>query len=101
MQVIMVVMDHCFNMQSNLNGGSLPVMVTMQLDMTQQENDHGLLRFVLHHGMNKDVKEIQTNGEYTNIAYNDIDITKKYRMAFAVFQDPFERHHGDKWCELL
>lgn len=60
--------------------------ITMELDLTQQNNDHGILRFIFHHPPNKEIDIIQTDGKYTNIAYETIDVSKQYRLAVDVWE---------------
>ena len=61
-----------------------PLIMTMELDLTQKENENGVLRFYVHHKAKKDVDKIRTDGAYSTIAWNDIDINKKYRVAFGL-----------------
>ena len=75
-----------------------PVIITMQLDMTQTENKNGILKYIIHNEMREDIKQIRTDGEYTNIAYDNIDINNKYRLAFAISNN--EADTG-AWCELV
>ena len=69
-------------------------LITMELDMTQTAG--GILKFVIHNEPNKKVNQIRTDGAYTNIAFDDIDITKQYRFSFC-----FGRSGCDKWIELV
>ena len=60
------------------------LIITMELDMTQIENENGVLKYIIHNKpRDKDV-DIKTDGTYTNIAYDNIDINQKYRLAFAI-----------------
>ena len=71
----------------------------MELDITPKENKkHAILRYILHHEPKTDVNLIRTDGVYTNIAYDNVDINRKYRMVFGVSTGP---NVPVKWCELL
>ena len=75
-----------------------PVVITMQLDMTQTENENGILKYIIHNEIKEDIKHIRTDGEYTNIAYNNININDKYRLAFAISNNKFDT---GAWCQLV
>ena len=62
-------------------------LITMTLDMTQQNSRHGIFSYKFHMKPNEDVEQIETNGKYTTIARDDIDIDRKYRIAFSVNAD--------------
>ena len=59
------------------------VVVTMELDMTQKEDKNAILTYINHNETKEYVKEMRTDGEFTNIAWNDIDFNKKCRLAVA------------------
>ena len=59
-------------------------MITMELDMTQTQSESGVLKYILHNKPKDDIKQIRTDGEFTNIAYNNIDIDNKYRLALVL-----------------
>ena len=65
---------------------SRPLIITMELDMTQKEGDHGKLKYIVHNETKKGIEMIRTDGEYTNIAFDIIDVDKKYRFAFGISQ---------------
>lgn len=73
----------------------LPFIITMELDMTQIANDNGVLRYFFHERA-EDVKKIWTDGKYTNIAFDDIDINGEYMLAVGV-----STSEPDRWIELL
>ena len=61
---------------------------TMTLDMTQRNSDHGIFSFEFDSNIMKqeeDVKEVRTDGIYTTAAWSNIDIDRKYRVAFSIF----------------
>ena len=62
-----------------------PIIVVMELDLTQNENENGILRYSFPEESTVDGSDVKTNGEYTNIAYDNIDITKAYRAAVAIY----------------
>ena len=70
--------------------------ITMTLDMTQEKGEHGILSFEYHMKPKDYINEIKTDGKYTNIAWDNIDIDKKYRIAFSIFNTA-----ADKVIELL
>ncbi len=55
-------------------------LVTMELDLTQEKNEHGILSFIMHSKVNGGIDISQ----YSNILYDDIDINKKWRAAIAI-----------------
>ena len=57
--------------------------ITMQLDMTQQISDKGLLFCSIHSKTKSDIKEVRTDGQYSNVLY-EVDINKKWRAAVAI-----------------
>ena len=65
---------------------SIVIKISMELDMTQKENKNGILKYIVHNETKKSLSEIRTDGEYTNIAWDDVDIDKKYRLVVAVSQ---------------
>ena len=71
-------------------------LFTMELDMTQKENKNGIVRYIFHHKSKDGVDEIKTDGKYSNIAWNSININKQYRMAFAITD-----YASGKWVEIL
>ena len=72
-----------------------PLIVEMVLDMTQNESEHGILKYIIQNEKRKDVAAIKTDGEYSNIAYDTININNKYRLALA------SGVGMDEWCELI
>ena len=54
------------------------------LDMTQQKGDHGILIYEFHMEPQDHVNKIRTDGEYTNVAWDNIDTDTKYRIAFSI-----------------
>ena len=72
-------------------------IVTMELDMTQKESEHAILKYVNHGEPKENVKEIRTDKEFSNIAWNDIDINREYRMAIA----PFAYRDDIEWNEII
>ena len=48
----------------------------MELDMTQTINENGRLSYIIHNEKKEDVEVIRTDGEFSNIAYDNIDIDK-------------------------
>ena len=59
-------------------------VMTITLDMTQQKGDHGILSYEFHMKPKDEIDEIRTDGEYTNVAWDDVDIDKEYRIAFSI-----------------
>ena len=76
---------------------ALPMIIIMELDMTQTVNNKGVLKYIVHNERKQDVEEIRTDGEYTNIAYDNIDIDTKYRLAIGIVY----LTETDKWVELI
>ena len=74
--------DQLINMDCNENKA---IIVTMELDLTQNENEKGILRYTFPEESTADGEDLKTNGKYSNIAYDDIDISKGYRAAVATF----------------
>ena len=70
--------------------------ITMELDMTQAQSDHAVLRYIIQNDPAEDVLQIITDGEFTNIAWDTIDIEKKYRVVVGIVQ--YKKH---KWVELI
>ena len=58
--------------------------MTMELDLTQKKSDNGVLKFIMHHKPKRNVNLIKSDGIYSNIAFDDIDIDKEYRAAFDI-----------------
>lgn len=74
-----------------------PLILTMELDMTQAKSKQGTLKyFVENQPICDGVKQVRTDGVFANIAYDDIDINKKYRMAVRIVV--FDK---DQWIESL
>ena len=73
-----------------------PLVIMMELDMTQDVKEHGILKYIIHNEKKEDVEIIRTDEEYTNIAYDDIDIDKKYRHPVSI---PLRQER--KWVELI
>ena len=65
--------------------------------MTQKESEHAILKYVNHGEPKENVKEIRTDKEFSNIAWNDIDINREYRMAIA----PFAYRDDIEWNEII
>ena len=59
-------------------------LMTITLDMTQQKGDHGILTYEFHMEPQDHINKIRTDGVYTNVAWDDIDIETKYRIAFSI-----------------
>ena len=59
-------------------------MITIELDMTQRDNEDGILRYIIHNEVIMDDADILTHDEYTNVAYDDVDIDTKYRLVVAM-----------------
>ena len=75
---------------------SFTMTITMELDMTQRQNKHGILKYIIHNEPKENIKEIRTDGLFTNIAYDNININKKYRLVLAV-----GTLSCNEWIELL
>ena len=56
-------------------------LLTMELDMTQQDNDHGILMVTV----NSKVKDGVNIDDHSDILFDDIDINKKWRAAVAIY----------------
>ena len=56
--------------------------LTMELDMTHSRK--GTLCFIIHHKIAGNIAKIKTLGDYTNIAFDTIDLNKNYHAAFAL-----------------
>ena len=80
--------------QFNLDDG--PLIVTMELDLTQTVNQHGILKYIIHNEKREDVEEISTDDKYSNIAYDNIDISKEYRLVVGVHES-----YRNQWVELI
>ena len=65
-------------------GDSIGIVFEMELDLTQKENENGILRFVIDDKHNKGIDTIETVGKYSNICFDTIDIDKKYRLAVDI-----------------
>ena len=100
---------HYYNDSLNIHGqlddyasqfrAKRPFMIKMELDMRQAKGEQATLKYIILNDLEQDVKDARTDGKYTNIAFNNIDINKKYRLAVAV-----DHMTGDKdsaWCELI
>ena len=57
------------------------VEITVELDLTQNECQNGALKYIIHSNNHLDIK---TTGKWTNIAFDDIDINKKYSLAVDI-----------------
>ena len=75
--------------------GPASFMFTMELDMTQTQSEYGVLKYIIHAKPRDGIKQIRTDGEYTNIAYDNINIDRKYRLGVAITVAP------GGWIELL
>ena len=62
-------------------------LFSMTLDMTQHHGHNCTLSYEFHMKPKNDVKEIRTDGMYTTVAWNNIDIDKQYRVAFTIYTD--------------
>ena len=60
---------------------NMPFTISMELDMTQTTNEKAVLKYISHNKMWNDIKEPRTDGKYTNIAWDNIDISKEYRLV--------------------
>ena len=60
------------------------VVFEMELDMTQKESENAILRFTYYHKPKSGVNRIRTDGEYSNIRFDNIDINQEYRLAVDV-----------------
>lgn len=65
-------------------GKDYPRTITMELDLTQTENKHGILRMIIHHQQQDNNEDLKIDGEYGRIVYDNIDIDKKYRACCSV-----------------
>ena len=61
-----------------------PLVITLELDMTQIDNDNGVLTYIIHNKPKDDSQGIRTDGIYTNVGSTNIDISKRYRLAVAI-----------------
>ena len=71
----------------------------MELDMTQTESNNGILKYIIHNKPKESVKNVRTDEIYSNIAYDNVDIEKKYRMTVCF--DNCEVDISNKWIELV
>ena len=71
-----------------------PVIMTMELDMTQKESDGGILKYICHNKAKKSITKIRTDGQYNNVIYRDVDIDKTYCAAFSMRKEM-------NWIEFL
>ena len=53
--------------------------------MTQIEQESGVLKYNMQNEKKNTVESVRTDGKYTNIAWDDIDIEKKYRVAVGIY----------------
>ena len=59
------------------------IVFEMELDLTQKENENGILKYVFHqHGI--DIDKIETNGKFTNIAYDCLDVNTESSLAVDI-----------------
>ena len=58
----------------------------MELDLTGSKHEHGTLSFRFHHELIRELKisEFKSDGEYTNIVYDTIDINKEYCLGMSL-----------------
>ena len=70
----------------------VPLIITMEFDVSGIKSKYGILKFIIHNETKQNVSQIKTDGDYTNIAYDDIDISKKYRLAFSIHET-----YRNKW----
>ena len=73
-----------------------PRLITMELDMTQKHNDNAILSYIFYNKLKEDVETVQTDGEYTRIAWDNIDIDNKYRLAISI-----SAMNDEKYIQLL
>ena len=91
--------DHCKSLKKYVRQFEIdnqPKVITMELDMTQQEYKNGVLKYIFHNKPKQSVKQIRTDGEFSNIAFDNIDITKEYKLAVAL-----SRYGWGKWIQLI
>ena len=72
------------------------IIISMELNLTQTEYRNGSVKYEIHHDCTKNIGSIRTNNEYTNIASTEIDVNKRYRLAFG-----FSMFALDQCVELL
>ena len=70
-------------------------LITMELDLTQEDKDDGILRYIIHSASKHADNEISMEGQYSNILYDNIDINRKWRAAVS-----FENHDEDVFTLL-
>ena len=58
-------------------------LMTITLDMTQEKGDGGILLYEFHMKPKSYVNKIETDGKHTTIAWDDINIDRKYRIAIS------------------
>ena len=61
--------------------GSNEIILTMELDLTQEKHDNGILSFTFH--MPREDGSVISNN-ISNIAWDDIDVNKVYRAAICL-----------------
>ena len=57
-------------------------LITMELDMTQQKSEHGILSMNAHSNA---IDGVDIN-KYSNILFDNIEIDKKWRAAVALYK---------------
>ena len=67
-----------FDFYGVVEDDSLAIVFEMELDLTQKENENGILKFVIDHD------KIRTDGKYTNVCWDNIDINENYRLAVDI-----------------
>ena len=74
----------------NIKFSSEPIIVSMELDLTQRRSDKGLLSYTFHMEQCKELENV------SNIAYDDIDVDKSYRAGFCLTDDMLTIEFIDK-----
>ena len=59
-------------------------VITMTLDMTQSKGDGGNFSYEFRMKPKDDIQDIKTDGIYTTVGWDKIDINRKYRIAFSI-----------------
>ena len=72
------------------------LIISMELDMTQKENSNGILKYIIHNEVKDDIETVRTDDKYSNIAYDNVDINKEYRMSVS-----FDWQACDAWIQLV
>ena len=64
--------------------------------MTGTKSKNGVLTYNIHNELKDDIKTVRTDGQYSNVAWDNVDIERKYRFAV-----PLSPYVQEKWVELL